>query len=113
MENYFLLLGQFYSEAFRKADWCLGNHQMRGFFRVTYDAKNWNRLIRQLRSKHEVGVQQYFAVIHICYKVFFDYTWLVSNDNISEIMYYKKNRSFKVSLYSRTFLERNVLTLRG
>lgn len=34
--------------------WIIGNLQHTGFYRVNYDANNWNRLIEQLNTDHRV-----------------------------------------------------------
>jgi len=35
-------------------DWLVANINMKGFYRVNYDSRNWERLLDQLSSRHEV-----------------------------------------------------------
>ena len=35
-------------------DWVMGNMQQYGFYRVTYDDKNWMALTNQLKKDHKV-----------------------------------------------------------
>ena len=35
-------------------NWIIGNIKHAGFYRVNYDANNWNELIKQLNTNHEL-----------------------------------------------------------
>ncbi|XP_063046027.1 aminopeptidase N-like [Engraulis encrasicolus] len=37
-----------------ESDWVLGNLEMSGYYRVNYDAHNWERLLNQLHTDHQV-----------------------------------------------------------
>ncbi len=37
-------------------DWLLANLNVTGYYRVNYDAQNWERILTQLTSDHKVGI---------------------------------------------------------
>lgn len=43
-----------------QSDWYIVNIQQFGYFRVNYEAQNWQALINQLNTDHKVRVFIYF-----------------------------------------------------
>ena len=44
--------------------WLLGNVDQMGYYRVNYDAENWDKLIQQLSDEHEVSSQQMIVLFY-------------------------------------------------
>ena len=49
--------------------WLLGNVNQMGYYRVNYDAENWDKLIQQLSDQHEVGFQQMIVLFDITQRI--------------------------------------------
>lgn len=45
--------------------WVLANINITGYYRVNYDLGNWERLIAQLNSDHEVHIQASSDMFHL------------------------------------------------
>ncbi|XP_014665835.1 PREDICTED: thyrotropin-releasing hormone-degrading ectoenzyme-like [Priapulus caudatus] len=65
---------------FRDLGWCLGNFKMRGFFRMAYDEGNWEKIIHQMLTNHEV-----IDVISRT-QLFNDAFWVARGDALSTVI---------------------------
>lgn len=62
------------------SDWLVANINLTGFFRVNYDAENWERIFNKLNSRHEVSGELLqilfnkqplnFSICHLLFRTF-------------------------------------------